>query len=108
MEDVSSQNGSNGINELVVNIQASAVKASPLGSTLKFDFGAEKLLIDGTGETNTVSTDDRDAACTVEVSMADFKSLIKGQLNPMSAMMSGKLKINGDMGVAMKLQSLFA
>ena len=32
--------------------------------------------------------------------------LVKGELNPMMAVMTGKVKIKGDMGVAMKLQSL--
>ena len=39
--------------------------------------------------------------------MDDFQALISGNLNPMSAFMSGKIKVDGDMGVAMKLQSLF-
>ncbi|MEO1449106.1 MAG: acyl-CoA dehydrogenase family protein [Bacteroidota bacterium] len=81
--------------------------AKPLGNTLKFDFGAEQLVIDGRGEANAVSTDNQDAACTVRLSLGDFDSLINGQLNPMNAVMSGKVKIDGDMGVAMKLQSLF-
>ena len=40
--------------------------------------------------------------------MDDFKSLAAGDLDPMQAVMSGKLKILGDMGVAMKLQSLLS
>ena len=34
--------------------------------------------------------------------------LAQGQLDPAMAFMSGKLKVEGDMGVAMKLQSLFS
>jgi len=34
--------------------------------------------------------------------------MVKGTMKPMDAMMSGKLKIDGDMGLAMKLQTLFA
>ncbi|MEO0897203.1 MAG: acyl-CoA dehydrogenase family protein [Bacteroidota bacterium] len=97
-----------GVSSILEGIQASASKASPLGSKLKFDFGQEQLMIDGTGASNQVSTSNEEANCTVQVSLDDFKSLVKGQLNPMSAVMSGKIKINGDMGVAMKLQSLFS
>ena len=79
-----------------------------MGKTLKFDFGQEQLFIDGRGETNAVSTENEVADCTVNLSMEDFQELIKGKLNPMTAVMSGKVKIDGDMGVAMKLQSLFA
>lgn len=44
---------------------------------------------------------------TLTMDADDFKSMIAGQLNPMMAFMSGKLKIQGDMSLAMKLQSLF-
>lgn len=88
-------------------IQKRAAEASPLGNTLKFDFGDQQLYIDGTGEKNEVSTKDEEAACLVNTSLEDFLAMTKGELNPMSAVMSGKVKIKGDMGVAMKLQSLF-
>ena len=37
---------------------------------------------------------------------ADFVSMVNGKLNPQMAFMSGKLKIQGDMGLAMKLQQI--
>jgi putative sterol carrier protein len=88
-------------------IQGKASQAAPLGSTLKFDFGGDVLYIDGTLHTNMVSTDDRVADCTIKVSKTDFQALMGGKLDPMSAVMSGKIQIDGDMSVAMKLQSLF-
>ena len=96
-----------GLEEMLGKIQHQAAKAKPLGNTLKFDFGEEQLFIDGTGEANAVSTDNKAAACTVEVGFDDFQQLMRGKLDPMSAVMTGKVKIEGDMGVAMKLQSLF-
>jgi len=83
-----------------------AHNASALGSTLKFDFGDEQIFLDGSGSENTVSTEDKEADCTVKVARDDFEAILKGELNPMSAFMSGKIKVQGDMGVAMKLQSL--
>jgi len=101
-------NGSaNGMDGLVSMIQSQASKADALGNTLKFDFGGESLFIDGTGDANKVSASNGDADCTVQLTMEDFQALVNGNLNPMSAFMSGKLKIDGDMGVAMKLQNLF-
>ncbi|MFT7589498.1 MAG: acyl-CoA dehydrogenase [Limisphaerales bacterium] len=82
--------------------------AKPLGHTLKFDFGAEQMFIDGTGAKNAMRMDNSDAECTVSISKSDLAALATGKLNPMTAMMSGKLKIDGDMGVAMKLQTLFS
>lgn len=103
----SSENGSTRLDKLLHHIQGQAAKADPLGNTLKFNFGDSQLYLDGTGASNTVSIDNKDADCTVDVSMEDFQSLVSGDLNPMSAFMSGKIKVDGDMGVAMKLQGLF-
>ena len=44
---------------------------------------------------------------SVATSSADFLKLVSGELNPMMAAMSGKLKLTGDMGFAFKLSSLF-
>lgn len=44
--------------------------------------------------------------CTVTMSADDFMALVGGKLNPTTAFMTGKLKIKGDMGLAMKLQSV--
>ena len=86
-----------------------ASNASPLGKRLKFDFGeGQQLLIDGTGDTNVVTAEDADADTTVKVSIEDFKKISKGEMNPMTAVMTGKVKIKGDMGLAMKLQSLLS
>jgi predicted lipid carrier protein YhbT len=46
------------------------------------------------------------ARCTVAMTDADFINVVNGKLNPQMAFMSGKLKIQGDMGLAMKLQQI--
>ena len=46
------------------------------------------------------------ARCTVAMTEGDFLNLVNGKLNPQMAFMSGKLKIQGDMGLAMKLQQI--
>ena len=71
--------------------------------SVKFDTGADGvLLIDGA----TVSTTDGPADCTITLSLDDLESLIAGELNPTMAFMSGKLKIDGDMSVAIALSQL--
>ena len=45
---------------------------------------------------------------TVNVSWEDFQGLMQGTLDPMMAFMQGKVKVAGDMSVAMKLQQLFS
>jgi len=48
------------------------------------------------------------AGCTITISVSDFFALLERRLNPMAAFMSGKLKVRGDMGMAMKLQQLMS
>lgn len=93
------------IDDIVDGIQAKADKADPIGNSLKLNIGENIVHIDGTGDSNLVSSEDKEADCTVTISDENFKALVKGDLNPMMAFMSGKIKIKGDMGVAMKLQS---
>ncbi|MCB0855023.1 MAG: SCP2 sterol-binding domain-containing protein [Bacteroidetes bacterium] len=95
------------MDKILSYIQSKAEEAEPLSSTLKFNFGEQQLYIDGTGDVNQVSTENKEAACQVDVDWADFLALSKGELDPMSAVMNGKIVIKGDMGVAMRLQSLF-
>lgn len=76
-----------------------------LGTTLKFDCGSEGIVtIDGASTPNTVSNDDTEAACTVGLSLDTLNRLLLGELEPTTAFMMGKLKVSGDMSVAMKLQ----
>jgi putative sterol carrier protein len=80
---------------------------SGLGTTLKFDCGSEGMvLIDGTAMPNVVSNDDREAACTIALSMDTLGRLLLRELDPTTAFMMGKLKVSGDMSVAMRLQHL--
>jgi putative sterol carrier protein len=55
----------------------------------------------------TVSEDGGEADCTITTSAETFGKIANGEQNPTAAYMSGKLKVSGDMGQAMKLQKLF-
>ena len=46
------------------------------------------------------------ARCTVAMTDADFLAVVNGKLNPQMAFMTGKLRIQGDMALAMKLQQI--
>ena len=87
---------------------ASAVgESSGLGKVVKIDFGdAGKILIDGASTPNTVTNDDGPADTTINVSLEDLVAMAQGALDPMMAFMTGKMKIQGDMGVAQKLAPL--
>jgi len=55
----------------------------------------------------TVDEGDTGGDCTISTSAEVFEKIVAGQQNPTAAYMSGKLKVKGDMGQAMKLQKLF-
>ena len=64
--------------------------------------------IEGAGVwTVTVAEGAGDADCTFSTSEENFEKIVAGEQNPTTAYMTGKLKIKGDMGAAMKLQKLF-
>jgi putative sterol carrier protein len=78
---------------------------SGLNAILKFDCGADGVaVIDGKSVPNSVSNEDREADCTVAISLENLAALLSGELNPMNGFMMGKFKVSGDMSVAMKLQ----
>ena len=80
---------------------------SGLDAAVKFDFGDEGVIhIDAKSSPNEVTNDDKDADCTVSMSMDDFMQMATGDLDPTTAFMMGKLKVSGDMSVAMKLGSV--
>lgn len=55
-----------------------------------------------------VSAGDGPADCTITASAETFESIFQGDLNPTSAFMTGKLAIEGDMGLAMRLAARLA
>ena len=55
----------------------------------------------------TVDDGDTGGDCTISTRPRLLEKVVKGEQNPTAAYMSGKLKIKGDMGAAMKLQKLF-
>lgn len=77
------------------------------GKVVKFDFGEDgKLTIDGAADPAVVSNEDADADCTVIVDKDLFEDIAAGEENAQMAFMSGKLKVEGDMGLAMQLGTL--
>lgn len=78
---------------------------SGLNATLKFDLGeVGVIVIDGKSTPNSVSNDDNETDCTVSINLENLQDLLSGALTPTGGFMSGKLKVSGDMGVAMRLQ----
>ena len=80
---------------------------SGLDATLKFDCGSDGVIVlDGVSKPNRVSNTNQDTDCTILISLENLQALLDGELNAVTGFMSGKLKVEGDMSVAMKLQSV--
>ena len=80
-----------------------------LGAKLKFDFGDDGIVfLDASQVPNVVSNEDADADCTLKISMDDFVAMTQGELDGTTAFMMGKLKIDGDISIAMRLQSVLS
>jgi putative sterol carrier protein len=77
------------------------------GKTVKLDFGDQGvILLDGAG--SQVSETDSPADTTIKTSWDDRQKMAGGELDGMTAFMTGKLKIEGDMSNAMQLQGVLA
>ena len=91
--------------ELVQKMQDN--KAWLAGKTVKLDFGPEGIvMLDGVSE--QVSENDGTADTTIKTSWDDWQKMAAGELDGMTAFMTGKLKVEGDMSNAMQLQGLLS
>ena len=66
--------------------------------------GEGAIMIDGDG----VRAGDDDADVTLTADADTFKDILAGEVNRTAAFMTGKLSVDGDMGMAMKLGSVLA
>ncbi len=79
------------------------VAASDFDKVMKFDCGDDGVLVINKQE---VTREDMEADCTIRISRKNLEKLMKGDLNPMTAFLTGKIKVDGDVSVAMQLQTL--
>ncbi|MEM6780362.1 MAG: SCP2 sterol-binding domain-containing protein [Pseudomonadota bacterium] len=81
--------------------------AAGFDAKVKFDFGDDGLIfVDATESPATVSHDDEEADCTLKCSIDTFQGFMDGTEDPNIAFMMGKLKVEGSVGIAMKLNSI--
>ena len=99
-----------GVTEFFEGLSSRVDSSKTAGMTNSYLFD-----IDGAGQW-TVAVTDGDVAVTqgyqgadvtISASEENFMKIVAGELNPTAAYMSGKIKVKGDMGAAMKLQKLF-
>jgi putative sterol carrier protein len=79
---------------------------SGLDATVKFAVEDGVIYVDGKTVPNSVSNEDKEADCTISVTLENFTKMLEGDLDATLAYMTGRLKVEGNMGVAMKLSSV--
>jgi putative sterol carrier protein len=88
--------------------RADASKTEGMTNSYLFDIeGAGKWTVRVEDGKVSVAEGGEDADAVISTSDETFEKIISGDQNPTSAYMTGKLKVKGDMGAAMKLQKLF-
>ena len=101
---------SESVQDFFQNLETRADPAKTAGMTNSYVFeidGAGQWKVDVDDGKITVAEGGGDADAVISASEETFQKIVAGEQNPTTAYMTGKLKIKGDLGAAMKLQKLF-
>ena len=95
--------------EMSANLNPDAAKG--MNATIQFnlsgDTGGQWYVAIKDGKADVQQGTAPSANMTLSMTAQDYVDMVMGKLNGQMAFMSGKLKISGDMGLAMKMQTLF-
>jgi putative sterol carrier protein len=93
---------------LIAAMRARGPALRGLGYRVRFELtdSGDELLLDGTDTTPTVTSGGGEADTVLRLSSEDLARLIAGKLSPMLAFSTGRLRVDGSKGVALKLASL--
>jgi putative sterol carrier protein len=92
------------LDQLTAQLRA-AVAHGGISRTVKFDLKGDGVIH---LDSRTVTNEDKAADCTIVLSKSDLESLVDGKVDGTSLFMAGKMRIDGDMSVAMMLQPVLS
>ena len=82
-------------------------KAGALDASYRFDIeAAGSWRLESNGERLVVSESDAPADCVIRSDETTFLRIVNGEQSPMGAYMTGKDKVDGDLGLALRLRDL--
>ncbi len=88
-----------------------AQKAEGLDAVIQFDLSGESgsayWVHINNGAVSYEEGEAEEPRVTLMADAADYVAVVKGEMNPMQAFMQGKIKVKGDMSLALKLQGIF-
>jgi putative sterol carrier protein len=83
-------------------------RARGLDASYRFDIeGAGTWRLEADGDRVVVSESDAPADCIIRTDERTFLRIVGGEQSPMGAYMTGKVRVEGDLGLALKLRELF-
>jgi putative sterol carrier protein len=95
--------------ELIETLTKRAVGYPKLGYKVKVLLDEGGIIFwDGTSDQPAISEEDGEADTTLRLSEDNFRKLLAGNLDPTLAYMTGKLKVEGKLGVAMKINAMLS
>jgi putative sterol carrier protein len=88
-------------------VRSKAATSPALGYRIQFDLGDDGIVFrDGTQTPGVIDNEPRDADTVMSLRLDNLEALVAGALNPTMAYMTGKLKLQGSMGVALRIGQL--
>lgn len=94
------------LDDMIEKIRQKTAYASGFHAKVLFDFGDEGCIhVDASESPAVISTETKDADVTLATTLETFGKILSGESDPNFAFLMGKLKIRGNMGLALKLNA---
>ena len=94
------------LNDILNTLNAKTSGMEAFGKIIKLSLDGETVVIDGTTTPPSISQDEREAEVTATATIDTFDKIINSKMNVQMAIMSGKIKVQGDMIAALPLMKM--